>query len=53
MKKNYIPTIDVSPILHNNFECTKCIEVIKKIEKACVRVGFFSNYWSWNTSKYY
>ena len=41
MKKNYIPTIDVSPILHNNFECTKCIEVIKKIEKACVRVGFF------------
>ena len=41
MKKNYIPTIDVSPILNNNFEGPKCFDVIKKIEKACVNVGFF------------
>ena len=41
MKKNYIPTIDVSSILNNNFEGPKCFDVIKKIEKACVDVGFF------------
>ena len=41
MKKNYIPTIDVSPILNSNFEGPKCFDVIKKIEKACVDVGFF------------
>ena len=41
MKKNYIPTIDVSPILKSNFEGPKCFDVIKKIEKTCVDVGFF------------
>ena len=41
MKKNYIPTIDISPIIKNSFDSSKAFEVIKKIEKACVEIGFF------------
>jgi len=41
MKKNYIPTIDIAPIIKNSFESSKAFEVIKKIEKACIEVGFF------------
>jgi isopenicillin N synthase-like dioxygenase len=39
--KNYIPTIDISPLIKNNFNSTKSLETIKKIDKACIDVGFF------------
>ena len=41
MKKNYIPTINISSLLNNNFNTKKSFDTIKKIEKACVDVGFF------------
>ena len=41
MKKNYIPTIDVSSLIKNNFNNINVFKTIKKIEKACVEVGFF------------
>ena len=41
MKKNYIPTIDISPIIKNGLNSSKAFDVIKKIEKACVEIGFF------------
>ena len=41
MKKNYIPTIDVSSLIKNNFNNISVSKTIKKIEKACVEVGFF------------
>ena len=40
MKKNFIPTIDVSALL-KNLNSKKSKETIKKIEKACVEIGFF------------
>ncbi len=40
MKKNFIPTIDISPLL-NDLNSNKSKKIIKKIEKACVKVGFF------------
>ena len=40
MRKNFIPTIDISPLL-NDLNSTKSKQIIKKIEKACVKVGFF------------
>ena len=40
MKKNFIPTIDISSLL-NGLNSKKSKEIIKKIEKACVEVGFF------------
>ena len=40
MKKNFIPTIDISPLL-NGLNSKKSKESIKKIEKSCVEVGFF------------
>ena len=42
MNKNYIPTINISSLIKNNFENTKCfLKTIKEIEKACNNVGFF------------
>ena len=41
MIKNYIPTIDISSLVKNNFENQNTIKTIKKIEKACQNVGFF------------
>jgi len=41
MKKNYIPTIDVSSLIKNNFNTINASKTIKKIEKACVEIGFF------------
>ena len=41
MNKNYIPTIDVSSLLDNELKSKKSINTIKKIEKACVNIGFF------------
>ena len=40
MKKNFIPTIDISALL-KNLNSNKSKKIIKKIEKACVEVGFF------------
>ena len=40
MRKNFIPTIDISPLL-NDLNSTKSKQIIKKIEKACIKVGFF------------
>ena len=39
--KNYIPTINVSSLLNSDFNSKSAINAIKKIEKACVQVGFF------------
>ena len=39
--KNYIPTINVSSLLKLNFDSASAIKTIKKIEQACVNVGFF------------
>ncbi len=40
MKKNFIPTIDISSLL-KNLNSNKSKQIIKKIEKACIQVGFF------------
>ena len=39
--KNYIPTINISSLLKTNFDNLKAKNTIRKIEKACVEVGFF------------
>ena len=39
--KNYIPTINISSLLKSNFNSIAANNTIKKIEKACVEVGFF------------
>ncbi len=39
--KNYIPTINISSLIKNNFNSKKSLQTIKKIEKACIQVGFF------------
>ena len=41
MTKSYIPTINVSSLIKNNFETQSAFKTIKEIEKACVNVGFF------------
>ena len=41
MTKSYIPTINISPLIKNNFETQSAFKTIKKIEKAFVKVGFF------------
>ena len=41
MTKNYIPTINISSLIKNNFETQYALKTIKEIEKACVNVGFF------------
>ena len=39
--KNYIPTINISSLLKSEFKSKSARNTIKKIEKACVNVGFF------------
>jgi len=39
--KGYIPTINISSLVKSNFNTLKTINTIKKIEKACIEVGFF------------
>ena len=39
--KSYIPTINISPLLNSNFNSLMAKNTIKKIEKACIDVGFF------------
>ena len=41
MKKNLIPTINISSIVKNNFENKKSINTINSIKKACIDIGFF------------
>ena len=41
MKNNLIPTINIDPLIKNDFESKKSIKVIKQIEKACINIGFF------------
>ena len=41
MTKSYIPTIDISSLIENNFETQSAFKTIKKIEKACINIGFF------------
>ena len=41
MTKSYIPTINISSLIKNNFDTQVASKTIKKIEKACVNVGFF------------
>ena len=39
--KNYIPTINISSLLKSNFNSKSATNTFKKIEQACVEVGFF------------
>ena len=39
--KSYIPTINISSLIKNNFNTKKANQTIKEIERACVNVGFF------------
>ena len=41
MIKRYIPTINISSLIKNNFETQSAFKTIKQIEKACINVGFF------------
>ena len=41
MTKTYIPTINISSLIKNNFETQRAFKTIKEIEKACIKVGFF------------
>ena len=41
MTKKYIPTINISSLIKNNFETQSAFKTIKEIEKACVNIGFF------------
>ena len=41
MKKNIIPTINISSILKNDFNSKKSINTVNQINKACVDIGFF------------
>ena len=41
MKQNFIPTINISSLINKNLNSKKSQKIIKKIEKACVEVGFF------------
>ncbi len=41
MKKNYIPTINVSSLINNKFNSKKSLNTLKEIEYASVNVGFF------------
>ena len=41
MTKNYIPTINITSLIRDEFKTQNALKVIKKIEKACVEVGFF------------
>ena len=41
IKKNYIPTINISSILRKNFNSKTSLKIVKEVEKACLDVGFF------------
>ena len=41
IKETFIPTINISSLINNKFETNIAIKTMKKIEKACIDVGFF------------
>ena len=41
IKKNYIPTINISSILEKGFDTKPTLKIVEEIEKACLDVGFF------------
>ena len=41
IKKNYIPTINISSLLEKGFDTKPALKIVKEIEKACLDVGFF------------
>ena len=41
IKKNYIPTIDVSALYKYGLNHKKSLKILEEIEKACTKVGFF------------
>ena len=41
IKKNYIPTINISSLLEKSFDTKPTLKIVKEIEKACLDVGFF------------
>ena len=41
IKKNYIPTINISSILEKGFDTKSTLKIVKEIQKACLDVGFF------------
>ena len=41
MLKDYIPTVNISSLIKNNFETQSAYKTIKEIEKVCVNIGFF------------
>jgi len=41
MKKNLIPTINISSLIKDGYHCNKSIKTINKIKEACINIGFF------------
>ena len=41
IKKNYIPTINISSLLGKNFNTRSAFKTVKELEKACLDIGFF------------
>mgnify|MGYP001363290530 FL=1 len=41
MKKNLIPTINISSLIKDGYHCNKSVKTINKIKKACINIGFF------------
>ena len=41
MKKNLIPTINISSLVKYGYHCNKSVKTINKIKKACINIGFF------------
>ena len=41
IKKNYIPTINISTIYKYGLDSKKSLKILEEIEKACTKVGFF------------
>ena len=41
MAKSIIPSINISSIVKGDFDCSRSINAINKIKKACINIGFF------------
>ena len=41
MKKNLIPTINISSLIKDGYHCNKSIKTINKIKEASINIGFF------------
>ena len=40
IKKNYIPTINISSLLEKSFDTKPTLKIVKEIEKACLAVSY-------------